>query len=108
MNALAAAAFPPFRTRDLLGLLRGTPVYRYRDFYEVKNALLRYDDRDDYLNYGYWRDGAATMNPSAALVELVADRLELERTTCSSISAAGLGWPTWTSRAGAACGASWA
>lgn len=93
MNALAAAAFPPFRTRDLLGLLRGTPVYRYRDFYEVKNALLRYDDRDDYLNYGYWRDGAATMNPSAALVELVADRLELGADDVLLDLGCGLGQP---------------
>lgn len=67
-----------FRTRfSLLGLLANEQIYRYKAFYDVKALVTRYDERTDYCNYGYWADGAATPNPSAALVQLLATRLNL-------------------------------
>lgn len=59
----------PFR---FAALLRGAKIYEFSDFYRAKNVLLRYDGRRDYLNYGYWPEGDATANPSAALVLAVA------------------------------------
>jgi ubiquinone/menaquinone biosynthesis C-methylase UbiE len=53
-------------------LLRGARVYEFAEFYRAKNLLLRYDDRCDYLNYGWWADGTGTVNPSAELVTAVA------------------------------------
>ncbi len=34
---------------NIYELLRGD----YEEFYEAKNVLMRYDDRDDYIKYGY-------------------------------------------------------
>ena len=43
-------------------------MYAFDEFYLAKNALRRYDARQDYLNYGYWAAGEETANPSATLV----------------------------------------
>jgi cyclopropane fatty-acyl-phospholipid synthase-like methyltransferase len=71
-EALASHPPPGLRPFSLGALLRGVRVYEFAEFYDAKNALLRYDGRRDYLNYGYWPDGEATANPSAALVAEVA------------------------------------
>jgi cyclopropane fatty-acyl-phospholipid synthase-like methyltransferase len=60
---------------SVLQLLRGAPIYEFQDFYRVKNALLCYDERDAYLNYGLWDRGGETTNPSAALVARLVDAL---------------------------------
>lgn len=64
----SSAGIPGLRPFSLLALLSGTRVYAFDEFYLAKNALLRYDERQDYLNYGYWAAGEGTANPSAALV----------------------------------------
>lgn len=68
----AQGAIPGLRPFSIRALLGGARVYEFDEFYAAKNALLRYDARRDYLNYGYWPDGDGTPNPSAALVREVA------------------------------------
>jgi cyclopropane fatty-acyl-phospholipid synthase-like methyltransferase len=69
---LAGAPESGLRPFSLAALARGARVYEFAEFYAAKNRLLRYDDRQDYLNYGYWCDGDRTANPSASLVLAVA------------------------------------
>lgn len=83
-----------FRPLSLRALLRGTPIYEFREFYLVKDVLLRYDERDGYLNYGYWADGAVTTNPSAALVERMVAKLRLGPSDRLVDVGAGLGQPS--------------
>jgi cyclopropane fatty-acyl-phospholipid synthase-like methyltransferase len=65
-----------FQSFNLFKLLAGTPIYKFNIFYRIKNILVRYDERTDYVNYGYWRDGYDTSNPSAELVSLVVSKLQ--------------------------------
>jgi cyclopropane fatty-acyl-phospholipid synthase-like methyltransferase len=90
MPLFSTPDFRPFRLRELL---RGERVYEFAEFYEVKNVILRYDHRCDYLNYGYWVDGPTTANPSAALVERVAAGLELGENDVVVDIGSGLGQP---------------
>jgi cyclopropane fatty-acyl-phospholipid synthase-like methyltransferase len=66
--------FGPFKLTELL---KGASIYKFREFYEVKNTLIRSDGRADYVNLGLWRDGDETASPSSDLVELVASKLNL-------------------------------
>jgi cyclopropane fatty-acyl-phospholipid synthase-like methyltransferase len=93
MTPCGTTIFPPLGATGLVRLALGDPVYRYREFYQVKDALLRYDHRRDYLNYGYWPDGEATPNPSAALVGLVASRLSLRHDDVLLNLGSGIGQP---------------
>ena len=82
-----------FRTLSVLELLRGAKVYEFDEFYHIKNALIRYDHRDGYLNYGLWDDGDRTVNPSAALVRHVAAKLQLGPTDVLLNGGSGMGQP---------------
>jgi len=68
-------------------------IYNYREFYDAKNVLMRYDQRDDYINYGYWHDGLSTANPSASLVLHVASKLELTSDDILLNVGSGIGQP---------------
>jgi cyclopropane fatty-acyl-phospholipid synthase-like methyltransferase len=74
-------------------LLRGTNIYPFAAFYEAKNALMRYSGSPDYINYGFWRDGSRTVDPSRALVELVVSKLFLGADDVVLNIGAGLGQP---------------
>lgn len=82
-----------FRSLSILQLLRGAKVYEFDEFYRIKNALIRYDHRDGYLNYGLWADGDHTVNPSAALVSHVAAKLQLRSTDVLLNVGSGMGQP---------------
>ena len=82
-----------FRSLCVRELLRGAKVYEFDEFYHIKNALIRYDHRDGYLNYGLWDDGDRTVNPSAALVRHVAAKLQLGPTDVLLDGGAGMGQP---------------
>ncbi len=64
-----------FRFFSIFKILTGTPIYKFEIFYRIKKILVRYDEQSDYVNYGYWRDGSDTVNPSAELVSLVVSKL---------------------------------
>lgn len=82
-----------FRPFSLTELLKGASIYKFREFYEVKNTLIRSDDRTDYINLGYWSDGDETSSPSAKLVELVAAKLNLSPGDVLLNIGSGLGQP---------------
>jgi cyclopropane fatty-acyl-phospholipid synthase-like methyltransferase len=82
-----------FRPLSILALLRGAKVYEFEEFYHIKNALIRYDHRDGYVNFGLWDDGDRTVNPSAALVRHVAEKLQLGPTDVLLNVGSGLGQP---------------
>ena len=82
-----------FRPLSVLALLRGAKVYEFDEFYRIKNALIRYDHRNGYLNYGLWDDGDRTVNPSAALVSHVAAKLQLGPTDVLLNVGSGMGQP---------------
>lgn len=83
----------PFRSLSVLELLRGAKLYEFDEFYRIKNALIRYDHRNGYVNYGLWDDGDRTVNPSAALVSHVAAKLQLGSTDVLLNVGSGLGQP---------------
>jgi len=89
----AARPSERFRKFRLTELLRGERIYAFREFYDAKNLLLRYDDRTDYLNYGFWAEGDATPNPSAALVEHLGRALDLGPRDVLVDVGSGLGQP---------------
>ena len=78
---------------SIFELLRGALIYDFKEFYEAKNILMRYDDRDNYINYGYWCDGQETRSPSASLVQYVVSKLELEEDDILLDVGSGLGQP---------------
>jgi cyclopropane fatty-acyl-phospholipid synthase-like methyltransferase len=91
--ALAGAPDTGLRPFSLGALARGARIYEFAEFYAAKNRLLRYDDRQDYLNYGYWCDGDATANPSASLVLAVARAAGIARGDVVLNLGSGLGQP---------------
>jgi hypothetical protein len=99
----SSAGIPGLRPFSLLALLSGTRVYAFDEFYLAKNALLRYDERQDYLNYGYWAAGEGTANPSAALVLEMAKAAGIGPGSIV-VTRWGRGWasPIWTWPASAA------
>lgn len=88
-------AAPTFRPFALGALLRGAPIYEFAEFYVAKDALLKYDHRTQYLNYGWWADGEATANPSAALVARMLGHLDAAAAPRVLDVGAGLGGPSF-------------
>jgi cyclopropane fatty-acyl-phospholipid synthase-like methyltransferase len=87
----SAAGTSPFSEYSL-GRLVKQPIYSLKTFYEVKNTVIRYDDRTDYVNLGYW-DNDDTSNPSARLVEETAAKLNLTSDDILLNIGSGLGQP---------------
>jgi ubiquinone/menaquinone biosynthesis C-methylase UbiE len=92
-EAGARPDYGDFRDFDILSLVKREPVYTFREFYEIRNALIRFDDRHDYVNYGYWRRGRSTENPSAELVLHLAEKLALGPGDVLLNAGSGMGQP---------------
>lgn len=94
MGETSAGAESPFldnlRLRDIL---RGRNPYDYDAFYQVKEVLLRYGESTDFVNYGYWVDGARTEDPSRELVRMMGRRLDIRADDVILDVGAGLGGP---------------
>lgn len=84
---------PGLRPFSFAALLAGARIYEFEEFYDAKNALLRFDDRRDYLNYGMWNAGDATKNPSAELVRALAAAAEVGPGDTVLTLGSGLGQP---------------
>lgn len=78
---------------SIFEVLRGALIYDFREFYEAKNILMRYDDQNDYINYGYWPNGEETTNPSASLVQYVVSKLALKEGDILLDVGSGIGQP---------------
>ena len=82
-----------FEDFNLWQLLTGSLIYKFKVFYEIKEALMKYDEDSDYVNYGYWPDGHQTKNPSKTLVELLVSKLNLNPADVLLNVGSGMGQP---------------
>lgn len=68
--------FAPF---SLWGLLTGTMIYAFREFYIALLNISKFEDgRTGYMNYGFWNEGPSTKNPHASLVKAVTKQLDVQ------------------------------
>jgi cyclopropane fatty-acyl-phospholipid synthase-like methyltransferase len=90
VSAEESHLFNPF---SLIQLIKGAQIYKFKVFYEIKNLLLRYDERADYVNLGYWCYNDSMSNPSAKLVDHIISKLRLTSEDTLLNIGSGLGQP---------------
>ncbi len=92
MGKQIESSLDQFEKFNLLQLLKGSLIYKFKIFYEIKNLLMKYDEDTDYVNYGYWADDAVE-NPSKVLVNYLISKLKLKPADILLNVGSGMGQP---------------